>query len=109
MTLKTYSELETADMLVSYLLDDETGPMGLAFVPLSMRAQVVPPREDLRGVREIETGWGVLQVRAEVENRGDAPVDLCLERSWVGHAVNWSASHDRASRWKGDSTGDGAG
>lgn len=55
MILKTYSQLEAADMLVSYLLDDETGAMGLALVPLSMRAQVVPHREDLRGVREIET------------------------------------------------------
>ena len=55
MTLKTYSELEAADMLVSYLLDEETGAMGLALVPLSMRGQVVPHREDLRGVREIET------------------------------------------------------
>jgi alpha-galactosidase len=42
-------------MSVTYLLDEDTGAMGLALVPVSMRELVVPHRVDLRGVPEIET------------------------------------------------------
>ena len=66
----------------------------------------------VRHVLHWEPGWGALQVWTEVDNRGDAPVDLCLVTSLsLGRITPFAADDDPGAlvvtRWRGGWSAEG--